>query len=226
MSINIIQKNLNVLSECIANQQYVEIETERFELKDLSTGSDWTELYTTVCAFLNTNGGIVCIGIKDKGNEKDKFKKHYQFKGFNYDNEPKLKEITKKFSNQQGTILDLSSYFPTPEFRDFQGGKVALLYVEKLPEDEKFVFFERKAYRRILTGDHLITETEKENQEELKRELVNAQELSILQDVSLDNLNIDKLNQYIIRLNRGKAVETLKADLEKALTFLNRKGFL
>ena len=109
---NFIDKTLRTLEECISTQTYVDVETERFELKDLSTNSNWTELYKTVCAFLNTNGGIIVVGIKDKGNERDKNKKYYQFKGFNYDNEANLKEIGTKFTDKQGRSLDLKPYFP------------------------------------------------------------------------------------------------------------------
>lgn len=222
-----INKVLQTLENCIASQCYEEVETERLELKDLSTGSDWTELYKTVCAFLNTNGGIILIGIKDKGNERDKSKKHYLFRGFNYDNEAKLKELsTKFFTDRNGRFVDLTSHFTTPEIRPFHSGHIALIYVEKLPEDEKFVYYQGNAYKRNITGDHIISKVEIERQEDLKQDLINAQELSIVEEASLELLNIDKLNQYIIRLNRGNKVETLKADLDKALPFLNRKGFV
>ncbi len=223
---NFINKTLRTLEECISTQTYVELETERFELKDLSTNTNWTELYKTVCAFLNTNGGIIVVGIKDKGNEKDKNKKHYQFKGFNYDNEANLKEIGTKFTDKQGRSFDLRPYFPPAEIRDFNSGKIALIYVEKLPDDEKFVYFEGLAYTRKITGDHVISQAEIKAQEQLKQELVNAQELSIVEGASLDLLNIDKLNDYINKLNRGKKVENIKADLQTALPFLNRKSFV
>jgi ATP-dependent DNA helicase RecG len=220
---NFIDKTLRTLEECISTKTYVEVETERFELKVLHESQNWTELYKTVCAFLNTNGGIIIIGIKDKHNDKN----YYEFKGFNYDNEAKLKEIETKFTDSQGRkLLNLTPYFPSVEIRDFHDGKIALIYVEKLPEDEKFAYFEGKAYKRKLTGDHVIPKTEIDAQVDLKQELINAQELSIVENASLELLNIDKLNQYIIRLNRGKTVETLKADLEKALPFLNRKAFV
>ena len=223
---NFIDKTLRTLEECISTQTYVELETERFELKDLSTNTNWTELYKTVCAFLNTNGGIIVVGIKDKGNEKDKNKKHYQFKGFNYDNEANLKEIGTKFTDKQGRSFDLRPYFLPAEIRDFNSGKIALIYVEKLPDDEKFVYFEGLAYTRKITGDHVISQAEIKAQEQLKQELVNAQELSIVEGASLDLLNIDKLNDYINKLNRGKKVENIKADLQTALPFLNRKSFV
>lgn len=222
-----IGKNLDIIAQCIADNQYIELETERLELKDLSADGSWDELYKSICAFLNTNGGIVVIGIKDKGNEKDKTKKRYKFTGFNYDHEPKLKEITKLFTNASGQKRDLSSHFPIPEIRDFEGGKVAIVYVDELPDDEKYIYYKGTAYQRRFTGDHPLSKIEIEEYEELKNEVIKNQELSIIKDATLDLLNIDSLNQYILRFNRGKKKgETLKANLENALSFLIRENFV
>ena len=222
-----IGKNLDIIAQCIARNQYIELETDRLELKDLSSNGSWSELHRTVCAFLNTNGGIVVIGLKDKGNEKDKDKKRYKFTGFNYDHEPKLKEICKLFTNAANQKRDLQSYFPAPEIRDFQGGKVAILYVDGLPDDEKYVYYERAAYQRRLTGDHALSKIEIEEYEELKNEVIKNQELAIVKEATLDLLNMDSLNQYILRFNRGKKKgETLKANLENAYSFLVRENFV
>ena len=222
-----IGKNLDIIAQCIARNQYIELETDRLELKDLSSNGSWSELHRTVCAFLNTNGGIVVIGLKDKGNEKDKDKKRYKFTGFNYDHKPKLKEICKLFTNAANQKRDLQSYFPAPEIRDFQGGKVAILYVDGLPDDEKYVYYERTAYQRRLTGDHALSKIEIEEYEELKNEVIKNQELAIVKEATLDLLNMDSLNQYILRFNRGKKKgETLKANLENAYSFLVRENFV
>ena len=106
----LIDKTLEILEYCIENNTYDEVETEKIELKDLSLGSDWTELYKSTCAFLNSNGGNIIIGI----NENTKTKK-YKYTGFNYDNENKLKEIGKQFADKFGNIKDLSIYFPEYE---------------------------------------------------------------------------------------------------------------
>lgn len=218
---SLIDKSLEIVANCIQNDTHKEVETERIELKDLSNGIDWTELYTSVCAFLNSNGGNIIIGI----NENLKNKK-YKFTGFDYNNENKLKEISKQFTDKLGNKKDLSIYFPDYEIRDFLGGKVAVIYIEKLPEDEKYIYYNKVAYKRKLTGDHKLTNQEIETQEELKQELFNTQELSIIENTSLELINIEKLNEYIVQLNIGKKVENLKADLPSALPFLNRKGFV
>jgi ATP-dependent DNA helicase RecG len=221
---SLIDKTLEVLENCIKNNTYEEVETEKIEIKNLSTGSEWKELYTSACAFLNSNGGIIVIGIKEINNVT--VDKHYKFSNFSYENENKLKEIGKQFTDKSGNKKDLSIYFPEYEIRDFLNGKVAVIYIEKLPEDEKFVYYNKTAFKRVLTGDHKLTGVEIKTQEELKLELINTQELSIVANTSIDLINIEKLNEYIVQLNIGKKVENLKADLNVAIPFLNRKGFI
>jgi predicted HTH transcriptional regulator len=218
---SLIDKTLEVIENCIKNNTYREVETERIELKDLSNAGKWTELYSSACAFLNTNGGNIIVGI----NESIK-NKRYTHTNFNYDDENKLKELGKKFTDKLGNKKDLLHYFPEYEIRDFMGGKVAVIYIEKLPEDQKFIYFGKEAYKRRLTGDHKLTEKEIAAQEELKQELIYAQELTIVPDTSIELLNIEKLNEYIVELNKGKKVENLKADLNTAIPFLNRKSFI
>ncbi len=217
----LIDKTLEIIENCIKTNSYTEVETEKIELKDLSLGNDWTELYKSACAFLNSNGGNIIIGI----NENIKTRK-YKFTEFNYNDENKLKEIGKQFADKSGNKKDLSIYFPDYEIRDFLGGKVAVIYVEKLPEDEKYVYYNKTAYKRKLTGDHKLTLNEINAQEELRQELIHTQELTIVPNTSIELINIEKLNEYIVQLNLGKKVENLKADLSSAIPFLNRKGFV
>ncbi|MCC7507489.1 MAG: hypothetical protein IT259_19435 [Saprospiraceae bacterium] len=77
-----------------------------------------------------------------------------------------------------------------------------------------------------MTGDHKIDKHKLQAQKELRDELANAREIQIVPTASLDNLNIDKLNDYLIRLNRDIKVESLKADIPSALSFLSRKNFI
>ena len=86
-TMDIVLKNLQTIEGCINTKTYEEVETERFEVKDLSNGwgKDW---YKSVCAFLNSNGGIIVIGINDKNNSKPQ---EYKFTG--YDKKMKTKNI-------------------------------------------------------------------------------------------------------------------------------------
>jgi ATP-dependent DNA helicase RecG len=223
---DIVERNLAIITDCINCGQYKEVETERFELKGLSAGwgKDW---YKSVCSFLNTNGGVIVIGINDNNNVKPK---NYKFTGYanTEKNENHLKQdLPKFFTDIEGKKLDLSSQIYRFEIRDFLDGKVAVVYVDELPDDQKYVYCEGKAYRRKLTGDHELTKAEIEEFEELKKEIVKNQELNLVKGAEIETIDIDKLNQYILRFNKGKKKgETIKASLENAMSFLVRESFV
>ena len=221
-----IDRALDTIAKCINTKSYKEAENDRLELKNLAGGwgDDW---YKTVCAFLNTKGGVIVIGIHDKNNSKPA---HYKFTGYvnSTENENHLKQdLPKKFTDRNGRPIDLSAYLSRIEIRNFLEGNVALIYVEELPDDEKYVYYNGKAYQRKITGDHELSKIAIEEYEELKAEVITYQELEIVKDTSLNELNINKLNEYITKFNKGKKNgETLKADLNTALSFLNRKNFV
>ncbi len=212
---------LKQLEECLTTGIYKALETDKIELKDLSGGDEWKELYKSACAFLNTQGGIIIIGIKET-------KTAYQFHGFNVNNESKLKELTKQFTTDSGQAIDLSEFIRPDlfEIRDFMNGRVCIVYIEKLPEDKKYVLYNGEAYERKLTGDHKIKKADIDKQKELRVELELARELRNVENASLNDLDIDKLNDFIQRLNQGMKVETLKPDIASAQFFLERKKFV
>lgn len=218
-----VEKILIQVRQCIETNTYKELETDKVELKDLSTGEDWSELYKSICAFLNTSGGIVIIGINENND-----KTAYSFKGFNANNESKLKEISNQFTSDDGKTVDLTEYIRPDLFEilDFMDGRVCVLYIEKLTEDKKYVLYNGKAYERKLTGDHKISKSEIDKQRELRADLELARELRSVEGTNLESLNVDKLNDYIQRLNQGMKVETLKADIPSSLSFLERKKFV
>ena len=153
-----VDKILATIQESIETDIFLDVETDKVEIKDLSSGESWKELYKSICAFLNTEGGIVIVGI----NEKDK---KYRLTGTDpVVNEAKLKAICTVFKDYKGKELDLSEFFPPIEIKDFPTNdissikrhRVCIIYVEKLPEDKKFVFYESISYRRNITGDHKI----------------------------------------------------------------------
>ena len=222
-----VDKILATIQESIETGIFLDVETDKVEIKDLSSGESWKELYSSICAFLNTEGGIVIVGINEK-------EKKYRLTGTDpVKNESKFKEICIKFQDAQGKKLDLSEFFPPMEIKDFPTNdthsikrhRVCIIYVEKLPEDKKFVFYEGTAYRRNITGDHKIKKEDIVAQEERKIDIAYAKELDIIQQAELSDLDIDKLNDYIIRLNRDVKIESLKADIHSASSFLHRKFF-
>jgi len=95
-----------------------------------------------------------------------------------------------------------------------------------LSADRKFCFLDGVAYKRVLTGDHKLTDVEIVAQEEYKDEALQARELQVMQGVTPEDLDLDKLNEYIQQLNRVVKIETIKPDLESARPFLVRKCFI
>ena len=120
----------------------------------------------------------------------------------------------------------MSDAFPPPLIYDFLNGKVAVVLVDELAADKKFVFYRGEAYRRIGTGDHKVTEALIAKQEEYQQEALQARELQPLKGLSASAFDLDKLNDYITQLNRPVKIETIKADLPSAMPFLERKCFL
>jgi ATP-dependent DNA helicase RecG len=223
-----IDEILNKLEDCLLNNKYEPIETESIELKDLSGGLEWKELYVAVCAFLNTDGGIVICGVNE-----NELSTEYKLTGFDRRNENKLEEsLRNSFTDENDIKFDLSGYFKY-EFRKFLDKEVCIIYVEKLSEDEKFVFYkkdrkanEKFAYKRVLTGKIKVSKDEIEAQNNLKSELRDARELTTVGNADITDLNIDKLNDYLVVLNRDTRIETYKIDIEDAKSFLSRKQFI
>lgn len=222
---DIVLKNLQTIERCINTKTYEEVETERFEVKDLSNGwgRDW---YKSVCAFLNSNGGIIVIGINDKNNSKPQ---EYKFTGYDNrdENEKHLKEVLpKKFTNKEGEVMDVSQNLHF-EIQDFMTGRIMIVYVTELDTEKKYVFYNNNAYTRKITGDHILTTREIDEYEEIKKERISTQELSIIKNTTIENINLDTLNNYIFQYNRGKKRgENLKKSLDEAQSFLIEQGFL
>lgn len=219
-----IDRILQRLAALVREDRFEEQETDTLEIKPVpSEGGGWRELCKSANAFLNTRGGIIILGIREEGQGASR---RYVFTGYREGAEAKLKELSTLFTDRHGMKLDLAEAFPPMQLREFLEGRVALVFVDELPADRKFVFYRGEAYRRLLTGDHKLKEAEINAQEEYREEVAQARELQPWPDVGSDILNIDILNDYIQQLNRPIKVETMKADLETARPFLERKGFL
>ena len=79
----VIDEFLRKLESIIQSGSYEHVENDKIELKDNShEASDWTEVYKTSNAFLNSEGGMIVIGVKEDTNDKS-----YSVTGFNFTNE-------------------------------------------------------------------------------------------------------------------------------------------
>ncbi len=218
---SMVESNLAILENCIRNNTFQYIETDRCELKDNShDSSEWREVHKTVNAFLNTKGGVIIVGIHEN------IKAHlYTFKGFDSRNEEKVKEIHKQFTNETGEKLSLELYI-SYEIKEFMSGNVLVIQIESLPEIEKYVYLNGKAYERVLAGDQQLTPKQIKAQENYKTQVKDARELMPVPNATINDLDVDKLNEYIFLLNRTKKIETQKADIKDAKSFLLRKSMI
>ncbi len=225
-----IDEILNKLEDCLSNNKYESIETESIELKDLSGGDEWKQLYIAACAFLNTDGGIILCGVNENNSNTK-----YKLTGFDRRNENRLEEkLRKSFTDENDVELDLSSYFKY-EFRNLLDKEVCVIYVEKLPEDEKFVFYKDKkenekfAYRRVGTKKPKILKDGQDGliaRRQLKVELSYAQELTSVPTASISDLNLDKLAEFIFRYNSEMNLQTYRKDIEEAKSFMTKRQFI
>lgn len=220
-----IDRILARLAGLIRAGRFEEQETDTVEIKPMpAEGGQWKEFHRSVNAFLNTRGGIIIMGIKEQGQGQER---RYVFSGYRDEAEAKLtQELSGLFTDRNGVKLDLREAFPPMQIREFLEGRVALVFVDELTADRKYVFYQNHAYQRLLTGDRRITETEIDKQEEYREEVIYARELQPWPDTAVDDLDLDALNDYIQHLNRPIKVETMKADMETARPFLERKKFI
>jgi ATP-dependent DNA helicase RecG len=220
----VVDQTLLKLADLIQQGRFVELETEGLEIKPVPANSDeWREQHKSVNAFLNTRGGIIILGVKEEGTGPAR---RYVVSEWKDHAEPNLKEIPRQFTDRKGVKLDLGDCFPSMTITTLLGKRVAVVYVDELAADRKFVFLNGTAYKRILTGDHKITDREVEAQEEFREEAAHAKELQPVPGMTESDLDLTKLNQFIFHLNQPNQFETLKPDLVSAHPFLERRCFV
>lgn len=214
---------LERLEHLISRNEWEQLESDQIEIKPVpATGGEWTNIHQSVNAFLNTRGGIVILGIK----EEERPVKRYCLTGYRPDAEPNLKNIESAFSDRNGHSIDVSDCLQGKELREFMSGRVAVLYVDELAADRKFAFYKGVAFKRSLTGDHRLKDVEIAAQEEYREDVLQARELTPVKGAGPNDLDVDKLNEYLQLYNRQIKIETMKADIASAMPFLTRKSFV
>lgn len=200
----------------LSSGEFQDNEDPIVELKDLSSGNEWTSLKETICAFLNTNGGYVICGIRERN-------KQYSFPGFDRNNEGRIIDLRSKFfRNDNDGLPDLFENIDF-DYRNILGKTLAIITVRPLSEDLKYLRFDGVYYERVLTQDKVISQAKLNQQKEYKSELEYSKEISPVVNAILNDLDIDKINQFIIKINATGKKETVKKDLQDAADFLRRR---
>src|ERR1700733_276596 len=131
---------LNTINYCIDNNTFKDVEGAKIELKDLSSGSEWTSLKETICAYLNTDGGIIICGVRERNGK-------YSFTGFDRKKEHTLLSLQHEtFMDDNDVILkDLTGniFF---DYVPFRNGEVVVILAKPLSDDLKFIKYNNKYY--------------------------------------------------------------------------------
>lgn len=219
MKSEFIADSLAKIEMSLQSQSFVDVESAKVEIKDLSTGNDWNSLKETICAYLNSEGGIIICGIRERSGK-------YILTGFDRKNESNIIELQKNcFKDDNQVFPDLSSQIWFDYFQ-VNGVEVVVIAVYPLSDDLKFVSYKEKFYERKLTQDREVPAAKILRQKEYKMELEYAKELAVIPEAHLTDLSLDKINKYINLLNLEIRTETLKPSLGKAKEFIAKQHFI
>lgn len=148
---NIVNDILQHIAYSIANNEYVWTDQEKVAIKDNGHfAGEWSDLYTSANAFLNTNGGDIIIGIQD-----DEEFNRYVFNGYDMRNEAKLLALASGFSDISGNSVDVSEYIHF-DLVPFLSGQVMVVHIDCLPDNRKYICYKGSAYQRTVTGNQKI----------------------------------------------------------------------
>lgn len=204
--------------------KYESLETDWLEIKPVpSSGGAWDNIRDSVCAFLNTRGGVVILGIKDEQQPA----RHFTFTGYTENNSGNLSQLRSAFKDARGNPMEVGDCLLV-EVRPFSTGQIAVVRVSALPEDRKFCFYKDEARERIADRDEKIPKHRTDEQEERKREMETYRELRPVEDVRLEDLSLQRINELIFLINQGQSqpIETIKSTLNEAIPFLEKKRFM
>jgi predicted HTH transcriptional regulator len=215
---------LSKLERCVRDGAYESLETDWLEIKPVpSSGGAWDNIRDSVCAFLNTRGGVVILGIKDEQQPR----RHFTFTGYTENNSDNVSRIRSAFKDAKGNPMDVADCLIV-EVKPFSTGQLAVLRVSALPEERKFCFYRGEALERIADRDEKIPRHRTDDQEERKREMENNRELMPVEDVGLADLSLQRINELVLLINQGQSppIEMIKSKIEEAVPFLEKRRFM
>ena len=215
---------LNKLELCVQQSRWESLETDWLEIKPVpATGNAWDNIRDSICAFLNTRGGVVVLGIKDEQQPH----RHFTFTGYTETNSGNVSLLRSAFKDVKGNPMDVGDCLMV-EVRSFSTGQIAVVRVSALPEDRKFCLYREEARERIADRDEKIPKHRVDEQEERKREMETYRELRPVENVGLNDLSLQRINELVLLINQGQSqpIETIKSTLADAVAFLEKKRFM
>src|ERR1700675_2789640 len=105
MRLEVVEGTLRLLATLINDNRFDDLETDTLEFKSVpATGNDWHKLHESACAFLNTRGGIIILGVKEEGTGQSRC---YRFTGWQSHAEPNVRQLSKQFTDENGRRLQI-----------------------------------------------------------------------------------------------------------------------
>jgi predicted HTH transcriptional regulator len=221
---DILTPILNKLELCIRQGSWESLETDWLEIKPVpSTGNAWDSIRDSICAFLNTRGGVVILGIKDQQDPT----RHFTFAGYTEANSGNLSALRSAFKDAKGNPMDVEDCLLI-EIKQFCTGQIAIVRVSALSEDRKFCFYRDEARERIADRDERMPKHRVDEQEERKREMETYRELRPVEDVKVEDLSLQRINELVLLINQGQSqpIEAIKSTLLDAVPFMEKKRFM
>jgi predicted HTH transcriptional regulator len=215
---------LRKLEHCLRDKVFESTETDWLEIKPVpATGNAWDTISESICALLNSRGGVVILGIK----EEQKPQRHYVFTGYSEQNSGNVAALRKHFTDDHRSQIDVSEWLLL-EVIPFSDGQIAVIRVSPLPEDRKYCFYRSVAFQRVLDRDERIPQERVDEQKERKQEMEASRELRPVDGVTLNDLDLQRINELVLLINQGQArpIETIKTSTEDAVPFLEKKRFM
>jgi hypothetical protein len=188
-----------------------------------SSGNAWDNIRDSICAFLNTRGGVVILGVKDEQQPH----RHYSFTGYTENNSGNLSALRTAFKDAKGNSMDVGDCLLV-EVKVFATGQIAVVRVSALAKDRKFCFYREEARERVADRDEKIPRHHVDEQEERKREMETYRELRAVESVGLNDLSRQRVNELVLLINQGQSqpIETIKSTLQDAAPFLEKRRFM
>ncbi len=218
-----IDQLLQQLAYSITSGEYIWTDHDKVAIKETPADEKgWDSIFISVNAFLNTNGGALIVGITD-----DESTGSYTFQGVGADELLVLKGINAAFTDHAGKPTDLEANLSI-ERHHFSGGYVASISVQPLHEEQKFVFYNGSAWKRLLTGDQKMGMTISREEEPPVIEAAEQESGLIAAEPSLQDEKVLLQRIYSAELISlfGSDYISLEPDYKQMLSYIYERNHL
>ncbi|MFH2026693.1 MAG: RNA-binding domain-containing protein [bacterium] len=164
-----------------------EDESETLEFKK-STG-EWREIIETISALANTGGGIILVGISDKG----------EVLGLQIGKRT-IEDLTNKIKENTDPKI-----FPTLSFENINGKNIILIEIEESKSKPVFAF--GRAYKRVGKS------TLRMSKDELERVIIEGKKVywdeQICEEAKLEDIDKEKVREFLKKAGFERRLEAI-----------------